>query len=60
MCYLEIAEGDSPKARKGRGGQPLHPKGGMCNAYHDYVTYRQIHRNDYREKQRPPPGTVTV
>ena len=34
------------------------PKGG--EAYADYVTHRTVHRYDYRKKQQPPLGQVTV
>lgn len=34
------------------------PKGGDANA--DHITYRAVHRYDYCEKQKPPPGRVTA
>ena len=40
------------------GGWLHHPKGGAVYAYH--ITYRTVYRNDHCEKQKPPPGRVTV
>ena len=40
------------------GGWLHHPKGGAVYAYH--ITYRTVYRDDHCEKQKPPPGRVTV
>ena len=55
--YAELGKMRSGAARTA-GGWPHHPKGGEAHA--DYVTYRTVHRDDHRKKQKPPLCQVTV
>ena len=56
--YAELGKMRSGAARTAGGYGYTPAKGGV--AYADYVTYRTVHRDDYRKKQKPPLWQVTV
>ena len=56
--YAELGKMRSGAARTAGGYGYTPAKGGV--AYADYVTYRTVHRDDYRKKQKPPLRQVTV
>ena len=56
--YAELGKMRSGAARTAGGYGYTPAQGGV--AYADYVTYRTVHRDDYRKKQKPPLWQVTV